>query len=528
MSATVKATRPHLSRHLHALISGWRLYALVAALSLLSSAVTGVSNLRHAPHIHDEFAYLFAGETFAHFSLTNPTPPLWRFFESQHILMQPSMMAKYPAGPGLALAVGIWLGQPIYGVWLACAGFATAFTWMLRGLLPSRWALVGGGFIISQFGLTYYWAQTYWGGALAAGGGALVFGGACRIWRQPRPRDALLLGLGVAVLMHTRPFEGLLACAVPAGIVLTRWLHRDGLNHRPTLVHFVLPCAAVIAGSVLFLAYSNFRVTGSPWRLPYLEYEHRYLGTPAFVWQAEPTTTPVFTNPAFADFYHDFVQTLRSDQPIIPVLLLARLRLLATDFFGFVLGPLAVIGAFWRPDRRVGLALTSMTVCALPLVLSYYFMPHYQAPAAALGGLLAMIGLRRLFLSLPRHARKFGLVATLLLVAQGLSLASDTSNQRQISPLKTLTRRQEIEDTLLAVGGRPLVFVRLVKPYDLHETWVFNPPPIDANPVVWAWDRGPEENQLLLRHYPGRTAVLVIVHGGTIRFTADLAAPAGP
>ncbi|MBC7369360.1 MAG: hypothetical protein H7343_21540 [Undibacterium sp.] len=494
-------------------------WAWVAIFSLLGSAVAGAFIPRHLPHIHDEFAYLFAGQTFAHFTLTNPTPPLWRFFESHHILMEPSMMAKYPAGPGLALALGFWLGNPLYGIWLTGAAFAAATTWMLRGFFAPRWALLGGVLISTQFGPTHYWTQSYWGGALTATGGALVFGGACRIWRRPRTGDALLLGLGVVILMHTRPFEGLLACLVPAGLVLRRWLGHDGAGHRPTLVHFVLPCSAVIALGALALAYSNLRVTGSPWHLPYLEYEHRYLGTPAFTWQSEPTEEPAFTNSAFADFYQDYVQTLRYEQPSVAARLAVRLRLLAADYFGWALGALALVGVLWQPDWRVRLALTSIAVIALPLALSYLFMPHYQAPAAALGGLLAITGLRRLFLSLPRRRRHFGFVAALLLLAQGLSLAGDTSNQRRLAPRRIVPLRQKIEDSLIAGAGRHLIFVQLVKPYYLHETWVFNYAPIDAQPVIWAWDRGPAENRLLMDTYRDRNAVRMTLRDGKITFS---------
>ena len=496
-----------------------------AVLSLAGSAAVGLFIPRHIPRIQDEFAYLFAGETLSRFQMTNPTHPFWRFFESHHILMQPSMMAKYPAAPGLALAVGFRLGDSIFGVWLGSAGFAAAFAWMLRGFFSARWAVLGGLLVATQFGFTHYWAQTFWGGALAATGGALVFGGACRIWRQPRALDACLLGLGVALLMHTRPLEGLLACVVPAGLVLVRWLGHDGPAYRTTLTRFVFPSVAVIAASAAFLAYYNYRITGSPWRLPYLEYEQRFNGAPAFIWQNAPTQEPAFNNPAMADLFHDFETGLRRKSPASFEVLSVRLRLLGYGYFGPVLGVLALVGALWRPDWHLRLALASIVVCALPLALSYLFMPHYQAPAAALGALLAVAGLRRIFVILPRSLRRFGAVGGLTLFGLACSVTADPTNQHAFASLRLPTQRQKIADTLAASGGRHLVFVRLVKPYYLHDTWVFNYAPIDAQPVVWAWDRGPAENRRLMDYYRDRSAVRMTVHDGTITFTEHPDAP---
>lgn len=95
------------------------LYALVAGLARLSSAAIGTLIPQHTPGVYDEFSDLLAGQTFAQFRLTNPTPPLWEFSESHHALTVPTMMSKYPPGQGLALAVGNCLGNPISGAWLA-------------------------------------------------------------------------------------------------------------------------------------------------------------------------------------------------------------------------------------------------------------------------------------------------------------------------------------------------------------------------------------------------------------------------
>jgi uncharacterized membrane protein (UPF0136 family) len=84
--------------------------------------------------------------------------------------------------------------------------------WMLQAWMPARWALLGGVFCALNLGIASYWMNSYWGGAVAAIGGALVLGGAARIVKRnsPRIRDGVLLGFGAAILANSRPYEGFL------------------------------------------------------------------------------------------------------------------------------------------------------------------------------------------------------------------------------------------------------------------------------------------------------------------------------
>ncbi|HZY84272.1 MAG TPA: hypothetical protein VFE78_05550 [Gemmataceae bacterium] len=494
--------------------------AMVGLLALGGSAGLALLTGWPQPHYTDEFSYLLAGDTYAHGRLSSPSHPLWVHFENFHVIHQPSYASQYPPAQGLFLALGqVLAGRPIVGVWLSLALACMAVCWMLQAWLPPRWALFGAllatvrlVFWGHPFGpddrLPAYWGQSYLGGAVAALGGALVYGGLRRLVARPRVSSALLLGLGLAVLANSRPYEGLV-CSLPAAGLLLVWLLG---KRRPAwtvaLGRVALPLALVLGTTFAGMAYYNLRVTGSPLKMPYQVHEETYGSTPIFLWQPLRPERP-YRHEALAENYRGwYLEEYRRQRTPAGLAFYSCAKL--GKVLGFYLGvgllmPLIALRYAAR-DRWLRFALVACAVELAGLLLTTGGLPHYVAPMTGLVFVVAVQALRQVRLWRWRGLPAGRAYVRALPAAYLLLLVLSVPLERRGGPADRHVQRAFVLERLSHEPGRHLVLVRYEpKPLGIdHEEWVYNGADIDGAKVVWARAMGPEEDRALLGYFHGR------------------------
>jgi hypothetical protein len=481
------------------------------------------------PFVPDDFSFLLAGDTFAHGRLANPTPAMWVHFESIHITMQPTYVSMYFPAQGLVLAASkVLLGNPWFGVLLTSALMCAALCWMLQAWLPPAWALLGGLMAVLRLSLFSYWINTYSGGGLIAGlAGALVLGAFPRLMKTARPRYSLLLGLGAALLVLTRPYEGLLLC-LPVTAVLLHWVFFG--KNRPSPVIALRSAAApllLVAAATAWLGYYDYRAFGKATTLPYTVDRATYATAPYYVWQS-PRPEPVYRHPVLRTFYYDnelaAYAKIHSISGFLPQTFIKLLR--GVLFFAGIalVFPLIMIRRVIL-DRRIRFLIVCVGILMAGMVIEIFMIPHYLAPFTGAFYAIGLQAMRHLWVwqpgGNPAGRTIVRLTVTVCVVLGVLRLVAGPLHLRVrewpaslwtgmwYGPEHFGVERAQDEAQLEQQPGKQLVLVRYTPDHNALDEWVYNAADIDGSKVVWAREMGAADNMELIRYYKDRRLWLV-------------------
>ena len=478
------------------------------------------------PGIHDEFSHLLLADTLAHGRVANIPHPMWTHFETFHVNQQPTYASMYYPGQGFALAVGqVIFGHPFWGVWLSVGVMCAAICWMLQAWVPAGWALLGGFLAVMRLATFSYWANTYFGGAVAAIGGALVLGALPRIKRRQRVRDALVMGLGLAILANSRPYESLFFGLPIAGALIVWMLRKNRPPLQMSMRRVLSPLILVLVLTAGAMSYYFWRVTGNPLRIPYQVSMANY-HLVYFPWQK---LTPA------AEYRHTVMREFYQGPPVAGQYRHAHsepirwILVKPLPHFIFYLGPVLTmpLGA-WLAIRPGGTLLKSISrktrflllvcgVTGIGLILPVYIPPaHYSAMLTAAIYAIVLQGMRYLHLwkwngqptglflvravpvvcliLLPIRAAAGRLHIPVPVTVIHTSYTEDVHNTERAQVLRQLGREP----------GRHLVIVYYRPHHDVLREWVFNAADINGSKVVWARDMGAVQNKELISYFKDR------------------------
>lgn len=474
----------------------------------------------HEPWVHDEFVYLLQADTFLHGRLANPPHPMGRFFESPHVLIQPTYASKYPPGEAAWLALGkVLCGSTYAGLILqgVCLVFVLGLMFCAWTRLPAAMLMtfVAGCSLLPP---VISWTRSYWGAGSAAGIGAafVLLGLGCFLRGGRTLLPGLAMGFGAIQLFFTRPYEGGVLCL--AVLACAPWLTpRSNPRSSRNLLRLAASAGAVLLAGLAWNAYYDKAVTGHAFELPYMLHDKTYNTAPVFCF------LPMKPEPKYssdrlaaqhglhgweADKYREScshrlwpIYTSLDVGNVVATMLLPVLPV-------FLLFPLS-----WRNARCRALLLIS-AACVFSVVLEVWHFSHYLAPAfvamllycaCSLDDLAGLPGLS------ARNRRAMAVELVLVTLAYlGVQLHAHpwTTNSQAFG-----FRRAQLLHQLAERNGQQLVVVRYPDPNAcvIYE-WVYNGADPDSQKVVFAHDRGPVEDRALFDYYKARTKWLLIAH----------------
>jgi hypothetical protein len=498
------ATTPRVAAVVQRVESALQTRWMAATTGLVTAAIVWWcwGSIRQVPYAQDERAYVLQASIFAARHWTTLSPPLPQFFEQMHVLVSPTVAAKYPPGHSLILALGAWLGLPGLGP-LALSAMAGTMVFVVARRLAGPWVALLTWSIWVTEGANIVWRASYFSETTTAALWLLAWW-ALLEWRRHHQSWAMaLLGAVCGWGAITRPLT-MLVFAVPAAAVVLVDVYRRRAWRD------VVPGLVAGAACLAIIPIWSAHTTGD-WRVtPLAQYTREYIpwDRPGFGYDSTP---PLRALPpdlhAVADY---FVAMHRAHSgSAVAFALAARIIDVAREFFQ---GWRAVLAVF------VLVGLTSVTAdVVVGLTTAGLLMLAYLTYAHARGWTLyylellpipAFLAARGIWKCVNRGSTARAAVAVLLLLIVGAWCSVTGLEAARATRISRTNYAQDFTQRLAGLdSGKVLIFVRYGPRHPMHFSLVGNAPDLATARAWIAYDRGPENRQLMSQA-PGRSAYL--------------------
>ena len=470
------------------------------------------------PVIPDEPSLMLQAQTYLSGHLANHVS-LFPDFESVYVLLSPTYSSMYPVLRSFPLLVGYCLGiGPWGGVLLSMVALTVAVYWMVREWINANYAFIAALIIIIRYGLFGLWVNSYLGTAFTALGGVLLLGGFKAVRSRPSLLNGAVLGLGVVILMTTRPYEGMVY-ALPFGAALVVHFIRSTRLDRRSLVPAGFAAAVLVAAGFGLTLAHNRAVTGD-WKVaPYLLYRQTSGQVPVFLVESRdpggegharyaPTQRGVNYDVTYYKRRETWAGILLTE--------VSRFRNNWNFYVGFALLTPFLVGIYaLMGEPTVLLAAAALVV---GLSLETFDFATYAAPGLGFVTLAIMAGFRSLRqwrpLGYPYGLSLSRILPFVLVIISVIPLSSvltgwSVYTYPQFSGstccwLRPRSLHMTVADEVDRYGGRDLIIVDSGEQAAAKAEYVvFNDRDIGDEKTIWIYD-DPELNQLAIDRYPGR------------------------
>ena len=413
---------------------------------------------------------------------------------------------------GFCLGIGAW-----GGVLLSMVALTVAVYWMVREWINSKYAIIAALIVIIRYGLFSLWVNSYWGGAFTALGGVLLLGEFKAIRWHPNLLNGGAVGLGVVILMTTRPYEGMVY-AIPFGVALVVRFIRSTSLERRSLIPAGLAVAVLVAAG-FGLTFAHDQAATGDWKVgPYSLYRETKQVPPFLV---EGPNAHI-EQPRYAqqrnNLAYDASDYNRRDT--WTGILSAEAFRFRNDwnfYVGFALLVPFVVGIYALTGEPT--LMIAAAALAVGLSVESFDFAHYAAPGFGFVILATMAGFRSLRqwkpwgypygLSLSRVlplALVLGSSIPLSSALTGWPILTSGVNTHVSAPccwLRPRSFHMTVEDEVDRYQGGNFVIVDTGDKAPRDETLIANDPDIDNEKTIWINDDA-EFNRLEIDRYPDR------------------------